>query len=210
MKAGACAALVLASGHGAGAQEGPLPAGTYRLDPSHSSLRFSVSHLGFSDYQMSFDSFDAELELDPADPGAARLRVTVDPASLDVPSPPEGFLAQLLGESWLDVVAYPEITFVSDRVRPSGENAAEVDGTLTLLGVARPVTLDVAFNGGYDAHPFEPNARVGFSAQTVFSRSDFGMSLGVPAPGSTMGVGDEVRVEIETEFTGPALAQVKE
>ena len=53
----------------------------------------------------------------------------------------------------------------------------------------------------------EPRARVGFSARGTFKRSDFGVSYGIPAPGTTMGVSDEVEVILETEFTGPPLTK---
>jgi polyisoprenoid-binding protein YceI len=72
-------------------EEPTLPAGTYQLDKSHASLIFSVSHIGFSNYTMSFDSFDATLNLDPAHPEKASVKATIDPRSLDLPSPPEGF-----------------------------------------------------------------------------------------------------------------------
>ena len=67
------------------------------------------------------------------------------------------------------------------------------------------MTLEVTYNGGYVGHPMDPNARIGFSAKGAFKRSDFGIAYGVPAPGTTMGVGDEVQVEIEAEFSGPPL-----
>ena len=68
------------------------------------------------------------------------------------------------------------------------------------------MVLDVTYNGGYPGHPMDPHARVGFSAKGSFKRSDFGIAYGVPAPGTTMGVGDEVQVAIEAEFSGPPLA----
>jgi polyisoprenoid-binding protein YceI len=66
--------------------------------------------------------------------------------------------------------------------------------------------LDARYNGGYAGHPLDPHARVGFSAHGLIKRSDFGVSLGIPAPGSLFGVGDQVEITLETEFTGPPLA----
>lgn len=84
----------------------------------------------------------------------------------------------------------------------------EISGTLDLHGVTRPIVLTGTFNGGYAGMPnMDPHARVGFSAHGSFKRSDFGMTAYVPAPGTTMGVGDLIDVSIEAEFTGPALAQ---
>jgi len=65
------------------------------------------------------------------------------------------------------------------------------------------------YNGGYAVHPFEPNARVGFSAKGTLKRSDFGIAYGIPAPGTNMGVSDEVEITIESEFTGPPLPKTQ-
>lgn len=182
-----------------------IPAGDYTLDPAHSTLIFSASHLGFSNYTAQFNTFSADLKLDPANPGAAVLTATIDPASLQIPAPPEGFLDDLKGEDWIDVAGFPEITFRSTRVAVTDKNVADVTGDLTLRGVSRPVTLTITYNGGYAGHVAEPNARIGFSAQGVFKRSDFGIDYGIPAPGSSMGVSDEISFRIEAEFTGPPM-----
>lgn len=180
-----------------------IPAGDYKLDPAHASLVFTVSHLGFSNYTSSFGKFTADLKLDPANPGAAALNATVDPASLQLFNPPKGFLEELKGKDWVNTAEFPQITFKSTSVSVTGKNDADVTGDLTLHGVTKPVTLKMTYNGGYAGHVYEPNARIGFSAHGVFKRSDFGISQGVPAPGSNMGVSDDVSVRIEAEFTGP-------
>jgi polyisoprenoid-binding protein YceI len=71
--------------------------------------------------------------------------------------------------------------------------------------VTRPVALDATYNGGYAGHPMDPHARIGFSARGALRRSEFGIAAGIPAPGSLMGVGDEIEVIIEAEFSGPPL-----
>jgi polyisoprenoid-binding protein YceI len=179
------------------------PAGSYAIDPAHTSLIFRVSHLGFSNFTARFARVDATLQIDPANPAAAQLEATVDPKSIETDNAPEGFLAMLRGKDWLDAKAYPQITFRSTRIEMTAPNAARVIGDFTLHGQTRPLTLDVAFNGGYAGHPMEPHARIGFSARGAFKRSDFGVAAGLPAPGTTMGVGDGVDVIIETELTGP-------
>jgi polyisoprenoid-binding protein YceI len=184
-----------------------VPAGDYKLDPAHASLSFKVSHLGFSHYTARFSDFDAKLKFDPANPSTSSVEATIDPKSLTLPSPPAGFKDELTGKSWLDAGQYPAITFRSTKVEVTGANTAKITGDLTLHGVTKPVVLDATFNGGYAGHPMDPHARIGFSAHGVFKRSEFGMGYGVPAPGTTMGVSDEVDVSIEAEFSGPALAK---
>ncbi|MDB5663406.1 MAG: polyisoprenoid-binding protein, partial [Sphingomonas bacterium] len=80
---------------------------------------------------------------------------------------------------------------------------ARITGELTLHGVTKPVTLDAKYNGGWAGIDMDPHARIGFSATGSFRRSAFGVSFGVPAPGTNMGVGDEVQIAIEAEFSGP-------
>jgi polyisoprenoid-binding protein YceI len=179
-----------------------LPAQTFTLDPSHSSVTFSLSHLGFSSYTAGFDTVAGTLDLDPAAPGAARVTVTIGTDSLDLPSPPEGFAEMMLGPDWFDAAAHPRITFVSDAVRQTGPQTADIDGTLTIRGIAQPVTLSARLNGGWSGEPWEPWARIGFSATAEVSRTAFGMGFGVPTPEMPFGVGDAVAIRIETEWTG--------
>lgn len=182
------------------------PAGTYKLDKTHASLDFRVSHIGFSNYTARFANWDAELQLDPKNPAAASVTATIDPRSLSLPAPPKGFLDELLNEKWLGATQFPQMTFKSTKVELTGANTAKITGDLTLKGITAPVTLDATFNGGYAGHPYDPNARIGFSAKGSLSRTAFGVKEGVPPPGSTMGVGDNVEIIIEAEFNGPPKA----
>ncbi|MEQ1865468.1 MAG: YceI family protein [Micropepsaceae bacterium] len=183
------------------------PAGAYTLDKAHASLTFRVNHIGFSNYTARFTNFDAHLQLDPVNPAASSVTATVDPKSLALPAPPAGFVDELLGAKWLDAVGFPQMTFKSTKVELTGANTARITGDFTLRGVTLPVTLDATFNGGYASHPYEPAARIGFSAHGSLQRAAFGVKEGVPPPGSTMGVSDNVDIIIEAEFNGPPLSQ---
>lgn len=185
------------------------PAGAYSIDPSHADLTFRVNHLGFSLYTARFTQFTAQLHFDPANPAAMSVATTIDPYSLALPSPPEGFLDTLLGPQWLDAAQFPQITFHSTNVEPTGASSVRVTGDLTLHGVTKPIVLDATFNGGYAGHPYDKQGRVGFSARGTFKRSDFGISIGIPEPGSTLGVGDDLEIIIEAEFIGTPLKQTK-
>lgn len=186
------------------AEDKPLPSGTYKLDKHHASLTFKVLHMGFSNYTADFDDFDATLELDPAKPENAKVTAIVNPNSLDLPSPPDGFIKEILGDKWLNAAKFPQITFTSTKVEMIDGKTARINGDLELMGVKKPIVLDAVFNGGHAGSAMESNARVGFSAKTNFNRSDFGFTQGIPAAGSNMGVGDKISVEIEAEFKGPA------
>jgi polyisoprenoid-binding protein YceI len=182
-----------------------LPAGAYKLDPSHATLVFKVNHLGFSNYTAQFRTFTADMTLDPAQPETAKLTATVELNSLAIPAPPAGFIDELLSDTWLGASITPQMKFESTSITRTGPATADIVGDLTLKGATKPVTLHATFNGGYEGHPMDPAARIGFSAHGTLKRSDFGIDIGIPAPGSTMGVFDEVTIDIEAEFTGPAL-----
>lgn len=185
------------------------PAGDYALDLAHTSVTFRVSHLGFSRYTARFTKADGALKFDPGNPAAQSVTATIDARSLQTSYPePEklDFDAQV-EKDFLAADKFPAITFKSTKVEPTGPRTAKVTGDLTLHGVTKPVVLDVTFNGGYKPNAMD-GARVGFSAKGTIRRSDFGLTVGLPAPGTNMGVFDDVEVIIETEFTrgGPTPA----
>ena len=183
------------------------PAGEYHIDKSHASLQLRVSHLGFSTYTTRFSHFDADLKFDPNNIATSKLVTTVDTASLEMDAAPSMCIDIVKGPQMLDAAKYPKIIFRSERVRMTGAKSFEISGTLNLHGVTRPLVLTGTYNGGYPGMPnMDPQARIGFSAHGAFKRSDFGIGFGVPAPGTTMGVGDLIDVSIEAEFTGPPLA----
>lgn len=179
------------------------PAGRYRTDPMHSSLLFRVSHMGFSHYTARFLKFDALLDFDPKNIAAMKVTARIDPKSLQTnyPEPDKlNFDRQIWGPEFLDADRFPAMTFVSTRVVQTGPDTADVTGDFTLHGVTRPVTLHVRYNGGYPGMALDPGGRIGFSARGSLKRSDFGIGFGLPAPGSNMGVFDEVEIIIETEM----------
>ncbi|MGV8997439.1 MAG: YceI family protein [Parvibaculaceae bacterium] len=180
------------------------PAGAYALDKAHASLIFRVSHLGFSNFTGRFTKYDATLTFNPANPSTMDFTGKVDPSSLALDNPPAGFIADLLGSAWFDVAKYPDMSFKTTSVTVTGPNTAELTGDFTMHGVTKPLTLSVTFNGGYAGNIYDPQARIGFSAHGTLKRSDYGMGYGIPAPGTNMGVSDEVELILESEFNGPA------
>jgi polyisoprenoid-binding protein YceI len=185
------------------------PAGAYAIDPAHTSVTFRVSHLGFSHYTARFSKIGGRLKFDPAHPAAMAVEASIDPMSLALNTPPKGFHEELMGKGWFEAAQFPKMTFKSTRVEVTGANTARVTGDFTLHGVTKPVTLDVIYNGGWPANAYD-GPRVGFSGHTVLKRSAFGISQGIPAPGTNMGVSDDVDIAIEAEFSGgPKLAPAK-
>jgi polyisoprenoid-binding protein YceI len=174
-----------------------IEAGKYAADASHSLVGWRVSHLGFNDYFGIFGDVAGTLELDPANPSAAKVDVTIPLASVVVPS--AGLKDHLLRAGQNGGAADffgPNPTaarFVSTAVQASGKEA-KITGNLTLNGVTKPVTIDAELSGA-GANGMNQKKTVGFHGETTIKRSEFNMAWGIP-----FGIGDEVELDISVAF----------
>src|SRR5260221_10641206 len=125
------------------------PAGQYQIDKSHASLLLRVSHLGFSTYTTRFSRFDADLTFDPNHIAASKVVATIDATSFEMDAAPKQCIDIVRGPQLLDLARYSKIVFRSEKVRMTGAKSLEIDGTLELHGVTRPVVLTGTYNGGY-------------------------------------------------------------
>ncbi len=162
----------------------------YRLDTVHTQILFFVSHLGFSNSQGEFLKFDGELMFDENRFSATKVTVTIDADSVDMDD--DKWTARLKGRKYFNAENHPKIQFVSTRVEPTASRSADVFGDLTLLGVTRPVALQMSFNRA-GRHPLSQKYIAGFSGHTVIKRSEFGMTSDLKW------VGDEVHIRLEVE-----------
>jgi polyisoprenoid-binding protein YceI len=140
-----------------------IPAGTYAVDPVHSSVGFGVKYNGLATFRSGFDKFDAQL----AD---GVLTGTADVTSVTVDEP--NFKGHLLTEDFFNAEATPTVTFRSTDIRVADDGTAEVDGDLTIRGVTKPVTAKGNFAAGAD--PFG-NERVAFELSTKVDRREYGL-----------------------------------
>jgi polyisoprenoid-binding protein YceI len=163
---------------------------TYTMDPRHTQVLFTYSHLGFADITGRFDDVQGSISYDPADPGAASVEVTVPIAT--VSSGVAEMDAHFLRDDLFDASQFPTATFKSTAVESAGNDKLRVTGDLTIHGVTRPTTFDVAINK-IGEHPMRKVPAAGFTATATIKRSDFGVDKYVPA------IPDEVRLSISTE-----------
>lgn len=176
-----------------------VPAGTYKLDPTHASVTWRVKHLGLSNYTARFAKIDAVLTYDPKDPTKSRVTASIDPASVKTDlNSPKDFDQELREDPrFFKVAKFPEIKFTTTSLEKTGEKTGRMTGDLTFMGVTKPVTLDVTFNGSFKEHPMSKKPAIGFSATGTVKRSDFGLDALIPF------ISDDVSVLIETEFQQP-------
>jgi len=169
-----------------------LGAGQYTLDPDHATLLWKINHLGFSTFIGRFNEFDASLDFNPEDIGTSKLEVVINTLSLDINN--QEFSEELRGENWFDTANFPQAVYRTTSLIEANGNAFVFAGELTLLGVTAPVNLNVNFNGGGRNFLTRANT-VGFSADTTFQRSVFGLDRF-----TSFGVGDDISLEIHVEF----------
>ncbi len=162
----------------------------YVFDQSHTQITWQANHLGFSNPTGKFITVDGSLILDEEKPENSKLDVEI--ATKDISTGIEKFDEHLKGKDFFNIEQFPKATFKSDKVEVTGKDTAKVHGTLTLLGISKPVVLDVKANK-VGINSFTQKKTAGFSAQTVIKRSEFKMNYGIP------GVSDEVKITIETE-----------
>lgn len=168
-----------------------IQAGAYAVDPGHTQVGFTVSHMGFSNYSGGFSEVSGTLDLQPKNPAQSSLKITIPVSSVTTTS--AKLTGELKGDQWLDAAKYPEMTFVSTKVTPEGKDKAKVAGNLTLHGVTKPVTLDVTLVGA-GVNPLSKKYTVGFDAKGTIKRSEFGVKTYVPL------IGDELHLAIAGAF----------
>jgi polyisoprenoid-binding protein YceI len=168
------------------------PKGAYEMDPTHTTLTFCVMHMGLSNYCGRFNKSQGTLTFNGSEPEKSKLAVTIDVASVDTVADK---LDDKLRTELFKTGEFPTATFKSTKVSVTGENAGEITGDLTLRGVTKPVTLKVTFNGGL-MHPFANAYAIGFSGETKFKRSDFGLT----DVAWSQFASDEVSLYIDSEF----------
>ena len=170
----------------------PAAAADYKIDSSHTHVLFLVNHLGFSNMIGVFGDTTGTIAFDPANPAASKLNVDVKTKSLESQFAPRD--TDLKGADWFNVEEFPDMTFVGKNFTRKTDKSGEVTGDLTLLGVTKPVMLEVAFNKA-GVRPTDKSDTVGFSARGSLNRSDFGMKTFIPY------ISDKVDLIIETEAT---------
>ena len=166
------------------------PAGTWQLDPVHSSVGFEVPYLGGT-FKGQFRDVDARL--------AVGDTITLDGlaqvASVDVKD--ENLAAHLQSPDFFDAERYPEIRFVASDIALDGETA-RVNGELTIKGVTKPASVTGTFAPPLtDAFGRE---RIGLKLATTLDRTEFGVSWQNPLPSGEPSLANDVTLVADLYF----------
>lgn len=171
----------------------PSLTGTYSIDPAHSRIGFVARHAMVTKVRGSFNEFDGSGHFDADQPERSSLRLTIQAASIDTRNADRD--AHLRSNDFFDMEQHPTITFTSTSVRRVADDSFEVTGDLTIKGVTKSLTFELAYEGSA-TDPFG-NERIGFEGGTTVNRKDFGLAWNAPLEAGGVLVGEKVKLEFE-------------
>ncbi|EGD54242.1 YceI family protein [Gordonia neofelifaecis NRRL B-59395] len=174
-----------------------LTAGTWTIDPVHSTVAFSVRHLMVSKVRGNFDTFAGAITI--AEDGTPAVQAEIDVTSINTRN--EQRDGHIKSADFFDAEQFPKATFVSTSVVEKAGDY-ELTGDFTLKGVTKPVTLKMEYNGVHAGMGQGPVA--GFEATTVINRKDFGIDIEMPLETGGTVVGDKITITLEIEATHTA------
>ena len=173
----------------------PLRPGSWALDHAHTTVGFTIRHLGVAKVRGRFQRFDAEVVIGET-PDACSVTATVDLSSVDTGVADRD--AHIRAADMVDVANRPTMAFRSHELT-ADDGGWHLTGDLTIGDVTRPLTLDLEL-GGIAEFPVDGTRHAGISAVGRIRRSDYGIAPGLPAPV----LGDVVQVELDLELIEPA------
>jgi polyisoprenoid-binding protein YceI len=170
-----------------------IPAGDYRIDPSHSLIGFSIRHFELSLVRGRFKDFTGTIHYD-ADVTKSAVEFTAKVESIDTGV--TGRDNHLRTADFFDVAKFPEITFKSTKVEKKG-NGYLLHGDFTLKGVTKQISLPFNITGAIKDN--RGNMRFGVAGETKINRRDYGITWGAKMPNGGLNVGDEVVIDLQLE-----------
>jgi polyisoprenoid-binding protein YceI len=173
-----------------------IPAGTYAVDPIHSSVTFAIVHNGVATFRSGFASYEARLSggQTPA------LEGSVDVASIEIDE--EQLKSHLLSPDFFDASRYPRLRFVSSALEVAEDGSATLRGELEIRGEKREVEASGRF--GQLGADLAGNARVGLSVAATVDRRNFGLDWQAELPSGGEVLDYEVTIAVELELVEEA------
>jgi polyisoprenoid-binding protein YceI len=167
-----------------------VPTGTWSVDPAHTTVGFSVKHLGIASVRGRFEQFAGTLEVDG---DSARAFGTAQAASINTND--AGRDEHLRSADFFGAEANPELRFESTEIRPVDEDTFEIEGELSMNGVTNPVTLTAEVQGT-ETDPWG-NERVGLEVTGQLNRGDWNMTFNQALGSGNLLVGEKVKLNLD-------------
>lgn len=164
--------------------------GDYTIDPAHSSIGFVARHAMVTNVKGSFQDFTGTLHLDGADPTKSTATLDVRMDSIETGNADRD--GHLKSSDFFKIDEFPTMTFRSTKAEALGGDAYRITGDLSLLGVTKPLTIDLEFNGSTQ-DPFG-NERVGFEGKAEILRSEWGLTWNAALETGGVLVSDKIKL----------------
>ncbi|MEV0917783.1 YceI family protein [Streptomyces sp. NPDC049967] len=177
--------------------------GDYTIDPSHSSIGFTVRHAMVTNVRGSFGEHEGSLKLDGSNPAGSAVSIDVKIASVDTGIADRD--GHLVSGDFFDAEKFPLMTFRSTSTDQLGGDKYRVTGDLTIKDVTRPLAIDLEFNGS--ATDVYGNERVGFEGGTEILRSDWGLTWNAALETGGVMVSDKVKLNFDISAIKAAAPQ---
>ena len=179
-------------GHDHGAEETTTK--EFKIDVSHSTIGFAVSHLQIGTTRGSYDDYEGTISYNPHDLSTFKVDLTIDAATINTKN--EGRDNHLRSPDFFDTTSFPEITFISNRLEARGEGHVII-GELTIRDVTKELTIPVQLAGPVEN--MSGGQVMSLTAELTINRQDYGVSWSKLLDNGGLAVGDNVDVIIEIE-----------
>jgi polyisoprenoid-binding protein YceI len=168
---------------------------SWKLDNSHSSVKFSVEHLKVSETEGNFKGFDGTLTSKNEDFTDADITFTVDVKTINTDN--EMRDKHLQSDDFFNSEKFPQIKFKSSSFKKVSGNKYVLEGVLTIRDVTKKVKFDVVYRGT-QKDPYG-NTKAGFKATGSIKRLEYGLKWNVMTEAVSV-VADEVNIIINLEY----------
>jgi polyisoprenoid-binding protein YceI len=166
---------------------------TYKVDPAHSNLGFTITHLGIADVSGHFEKFDVTVRASKADFSDAVVEMSADVNTINTRIAPRD--KHLKSADFFEAEKFPAISFKSNSIRKTADNRYEISGDLTMRGITKPVKLNMWHRGSIQKKEGD-KFTAGLQFTATIKRSDFEVGTKFPAPM----LSDEVTLKGDGEF----------
>lgn len=169
---------------------------TWKVDPTHSTLEFTVKHMMISSVKGTFNDFDAHIEANPEDLTDATIEFTIDVNSVDTRNKDRD--DHLRSEDFFDANNHPQMTFTAISITKKDDQTYKVLGDFTIRGTTKRVPFDITYEGTVQ-DPYG-NEVAGFSGHTTIDRKDFGLTWGPALETGGLLIGEDVKINLEIQM----------
>ena len=176
---------------------------SWKIDPAHSEINFTVRHMMISNVRGRFETFTGTVEFDQQNPANSSVDVQIEAASINTRESQRD--NHLRSADFFDAENFPYLTFKSKKVEVVDDSHGRVIGDLTIRGVTKEIVLDTEFNG-MSQSPWGFSS-AGFSAATKFNRKDWGLAWNMALETGGVLVSDEIKVNIDIEIIEEKVAE---